>query len=371
MNKLLLRQKRHSLTFYLTKDIIHNNCFYLESKREMTKSKELKFEYVKFFDQEIGQWAFVTPDAFDKDKHEGRIECPTTGCHAPISYVPEHVSNASNDNVSYCFRTNAHGEPHKEGCEYTPGDHAKKALNMTEALLCGDSILFNINFSTSFVREKGRLKATFARAAMAPFDGFFRQDWIDANKGSYSRYSGTCLEKVAKDFRAFEAAAKKVGASKDKLMVSYLHGLLPWSSFQVYDQKEHQSDAGIKTLKDVFMLLKNDMRAPSLKNIETFWSPTPLLRAHVQFVKTNKPVFFSDTWRSGNKIEHLGNTFSVQDVLHVRDPDIIKDIQSAKDVNFVATPFIRRKDTEAVLEKGKGYLHVNWPICSRDQLMLR
>jgi hypothetical protein len=336
--------------------------------------KDIKFEKARFFDPDSGENKFITPYEFNKKIHHERLECPCPNCSASLSFVAGFLRNASNTPVQSHFKTNQSGEPHAPDCELVPEVQMTRVNSMAEALQRNDYILLNVNFSTSYIREKGQLKARFARAAMEPLGGDYRPDWIKAHKDSYSRYAGHSVHKILSDIRALREAARKIERPyeeiADKIRVSYLHAVIPWSSFYLRDTDSNASLSGSLNPQSIFEILHQEMQD---KHRPTrLWNAAPALRAKLSLTngarQSNSASLYT---KIKNEVQVDGRTFALQDVIYATDPDIRRTLQCTPDFSLVATPFIERFAVQNALNGKTNYIHLNWPICRREQLFIR
>jgi hypothetical protein len=337
---------------------------------------DIKFEKAKFFDTETGGYKLITPDEYNKALHGGRLECPCPTCHGSLSFVRGHLVQASNIFVTKHFKTDGQGDDHAPNCDYEPMPEARQEIRLAEALAKGNDILFNVNFSTSLVRERGKLAARFAKAAMPKIGGEYRPHWLDRHRGHYTRSAGYSLEKIGSDMKALRNAAIRLGKPvdqvRDNVQVSYLHGVMPWTSFHLpYDQGG--SFTAYKNnlhAADVFKILYADMLAKPY--VQNFWNASPAFRAGARLIpsarKTAGNELFTDV---RDTVEIGGKQFPLQDVIKVRDGDIRRQIQCAESFSIVATPYIERQQVEKILREGKGYVHLNWPVTNSDQLIFK
>lgn len=336
----------------------------------------LKFNNAKFYNPDLGDWQFVTPPEYKENAHKGRLECPAEGCHGALIYVSGEgrSKNASNDPLTTHFKSNHHGEPHQPSCVYMPEREETKLVRLSEALERGDHILFNINFSTSYDREKGRLSKTFAKAALQKLYGEYRPDWVKAHRKQYVPYSETSVEKIFADIKRLKNAAAQIGMPREKvterLCVSYLHAVVPWTSFYLrHDKNKPPQVLGSNALHtdDVFRLLYQEI--DSSRKAKNLWNAAPVFRRDVSLLNPEKSKgnrFFTHVF---DHVQIDQKRFPLQDVLIVKDPKLAERVRSAKSLSYVATPYIVLDEMPKDLER--GYLHLHYPITSDKQLIIK
>ena len=208
--------------------------------------------------------------------------------------------------------------------------------------------------------------------------GQHRQDWISANRGGYSPYSGYSAGKLAQDLSAFRKAAKQVsGTGVDKLVISYLHALVPWSSFYAKDCR--QGDVVVdKQLTNSSMFHSLYMDLVESSSFDRSWRSAPVLRNGVRLLKSmtqsssyNLYTNFRDKdGQYKNLIDLDGKEFVIQDVIRTRDNSVRKAVQSLEEFSLVATPYLERENIERSITGDSNTVHVYWPISSLAQLVL-
>ncbi len=338
-----------------------------------------KFLTAKFYDVSTGDWEPVTPEEYTPDIHEGLIQCPRSECSGALRHISDYLTRASNRTTSHHFKTDITGEPHEKNCPDEAGVDHGRILKMEDALAQGRTILMNINFVTSFNKDLSRLSKYIAEKAMPKIGGEYRPNWIrkhtnEQNKRQYSTFSVKDIEQVSARLREFKLASEKVLGTEDrsKITVSYLHGALPWASF--YSKNANGSIHVNKndiTPQDVFESLYGDMA--SGKNPDRLWRPAPVSRMQVEprpNLQSKWNEVKTDTFGHDHSITIEDTKFKIQDVLIVTDKTLLPKIQSASSISLIATPYIVPEDVQENIDNKSGYVHLNWPITSEDQIIL-
>lgn len=350
----------------------------------MTSEAEtgLKFRNAKFFNVNSGKWVTISPQEFNYDLHHGRIECPDMSCHAALLFISGGLTDGSRKNRPDHFRAKGGGKPHNDRCSYQPDKSTGKKQRIKEALEDEKYVLININFCTSFKREKGYLKDSFAQAAMKRWGGWLRREWI-AEHGKkndrqriYESFSGKSLEKLTQHARAFRLAKQELGIkSSERLVVSYLHGVLPWTSFCIWNNAKNARSQ--RQLADVNYLVQKLLEEDghALPGLERLWAPTPVLRMDISGKKTarktEKGRWRIDFGRAGNLTRLNGQDHEVLDVVLCGNESILTSILEAEKVSLVATPYVWRDGLRQAARSTSAPVYLNWPVVSMDQLILK
>lgn len=188
-------------------------------------SKTVKFEHARFYDDDLGEDVLITPREFNEDRHGGNIECTTTNCHGSLSYVAAYEADADLENRDEHFRTNPHGQGHEKDCPLNPDPSIQASRRMIEEIEDGKFIVLNVNFPTSYSKEKATLRPKRAREVMPKIGGSYRPDWKKANKGNYAPYAGSTAERLKDHASMFrEALSQAAQGDKSQLVVASLHG---------------------------------------------------------------------------------------------------------------------------------------------------
>lgn len=338
-----------------------------------------KFITAKFFDAtegDDGEWKEITPDEFVHDMHEGLIQCPDDECNGSLILIDDYLKNGSNTTTNKHFKVDVTGEPHETNCPYEAGIDHGRVLRMEDVLAAGKKILINVNFVTSFNKDVSRLSPYIARKAMPKINGEYRPDWIKEHthgrERQYSTFSVSDIEKVSARLREFKQASERALGTEDrsKIVVSYLHGALPWASFYTKDAKGSITvDKSETTPQSIFEDLYEEMNAGT--KATTLWRPAPASRMKLEPLPNawgNK--ILTKTFGLGNSVTIDDQDFQVQDTLIIPNPELREKIKNANAVSFVATPFISTKDVESQIEKGTGFVHLNWAIGNDKQVIL-
>lgn len=291
-----------------------------------------KFEYARFFNVGLDAWQNITVNDYNADIHSGRLVCPNECCNGSIKHTGSYTKNASNTEVSAFFSTNGDGEAHDQQCRHNPDPTVKNAHKMSDLLKEGKDIIININFLTSYSKEKGKLFKGIAKEAMNRAGGFLYKDWIKENKGQYGVFSASSVEHVA-----FREASRRLDVQPSRLKFAYLHGLVSLPDFYSRD--------GILELRpnssNIFQELYTQMVGDK-KDVQQFWRGFPALKKEIQlFVNTRneeEQELDANFNRSQNTIKIDDHEFLIKDVIKVTDAEAKKLIQGAKTFNFVATP---------------------------------
>jgi hypothetical protein len=326
-----------------------------------------KFEQARFFNVGLNSWQIVTIDNYSADIHSGKLVCPNECCNGSIKHTGAHTKNASNTNVDAFFSTNGDGESHEYQCPHNPDPTIKNVHKMRDLLKGGKGIVININFSTSYSKEKGKLFQGLAKESMNRVGGFLYKDWIKENKGQYGVFSASNVEQMADRIAMFREASKGLDVSPSRLKFAYLHGLVSLSDFYSRDgMPELRANSST-----IFQELHEQMQADK-KDILRFWRGFPALKKEVQlFVNARKESgqeLDANSNKSQNTVKINGQEFLVKDVIKITDEKVKQVMQSARTFNFVATPYIKRKDVERTIDRGYKSVPLHWPITSLRQI---
>lgn len=327
-----------------------------------------KFEHARFFNVELATWQKIETKDYRSDVHHGKLVCPNECCNGAIKFTSAHTKNANNTDVDAFLSTNGDGETHNEQCPHNPDPKIKNVHRMRDLLLQNKNVIINLNFTTSFSKEKSKLKKGIAKEAMNRVGGFLNNEWKKENKGQYGIFSASSIEQMIERIRTFKEASKGLSVDSSQLKFAYLHGLVSWSNFYSRDSIPELNTNSASIFKDLYVqMIDNEKDAPR------FWRGFPALKKETQlFVKerTKRDSELDSNFnKSKNSIEIDGNEFLVKDVISVTDSQVRDAIQSAKTFNFVATPYIQPKDVRLAIERGYKSIPLHWPITSMKQVI--
>ena len=329
-----------------------------------------KFQSAKYFDHAQDDWVVISPSDYVPELHKGKLECETNGCHAAISYVSAYSKNANDNSIAEHFKTNQFGQEHAEYCPLDPDPQKQASLKMMEAMMKGLDIQININFTTSWIRNKGRLSKRVAKKALPKFDSYLRTEWNKANE--YAPFGAKDAEALSTLVRAFHSAIREVGGKPDQLMMAYLNGVTPLSKFWAKNALRQPNENAL-TVARLFSTLYEEMQSQQSVS-QSYWSPVPMLRkdlslwGRAKFSKGGELYTNYDEER--NVIGLRGQNYLVQDVVVVRDPSVRQAIQNADKFSLIATPYIKTGRVEKAIRDYRNIVQVNWPINSTKQLIL-
>ena len=327
----------------------------------------------KFFNVSMDKWEHIKPEQYNHENHKGLITCPMQECNGAMKYVSEYSKDASNKDIDAYFSHNYHGESHLPSCHLNPDPTHQNIREMADALSKGEFVLININFSTSFIRDAGKLKGALARKEMAAINGSYRPDWMGTDEEDlhpFSPFGARSLKKLGAHVAEFKKASKEVLGRTDmsRIVFSYLHGVFPWASFHAKDARSGTISINKQelTTPDIFNVLYTSLTEDN-SNKKSFWRQSaPALR-----VVNPLKAYGNEVWtKEKNETNVNGKDFSLRDVLAVNDEALRDKIMNAKMVTLIATPFITKRNVEFIESKQKGNMCLYWPISSDQQVIL-
>lgn len=344
-----------------------------------------KFDYARVFDAEVRDFSLIPVSAYDAAYHYGRLLCPESDCNGALSYVGEHDFNSSERRKAH-FRTNAKGEPHNPACAYLQEGQGTLTVSIAEALNSGLEILLNLNFPTSYDKEKARLSPPRARAELPRLGGMYRPDWAatthrENGEKSYAPYSARTLKGLFAKTSLLKTAAQTLNISfsdvTPKVWVGCPDGIVPWSSFYLRDPPARSNGTATPASlheEDVFRLLYDKFQATGLQ-YKRLWSPAPAMKKDITLVDGCRGLDYDGPLYAKifRNVTIDGQRRTLQDTLEISktaEDGLRAALKAADRFSIVATPFVWTSRLQQEVAQHRETLHLYWPVSRAEQIAI-